>query len=112
MASARVSLVSTSTIGRWDVRRFRPNVLLDGAGEDEWVGGRIRIGTTVLDIATRIGRCIVVSRPQPGLEKDLDVLRTINRDRQAHLAVGAVVASPGRIAVGDQVQVVQTTLSP
>jgi uncharacterized protein YcbX len=31
---ARVSLVSTATVGSWDPRRFRSNVLLDGDGED------------------------------------------------------------------------------
>lgn len=33
-ADARVSLVSNGTIGSWDVRRFRPNIVLDGEGED------------------------------------------------------------------------------
>ena len=30
----RLSLVSTGTLGTWDRRRFRANVVLDGAGED------------------------------------------------------------------------------
>ncbi len=37
-ARTRVSLVSTGTLGTWDRRRFRANVLLDGDGEDAFVG--------------------------------------------------------------------------
>jgi hypothetical protein len=45
----------------------------------------------------------MVTRPQPGLERDLDVLRTINREREACVAIGALVARPGRVSVGDVV---------
>src|ERR1700716_3113327 len=38
---ARVSLLSTATIGEWSPRRFRPNVLLDGAREDSLIGSTV-----------------------------------------------------------------------
>lgn len=101
---AVVSLVSSATIGAWDPRRFRANVLLDGPGEDELVGTSVTVGGAVLDVGKRISRCVMVTRPQPGpIERDLDVLRTVNRDRDGYLAVGATVARPGVIAVGDPV---------
>lgn len=100
---ARVSLVSTATIGGWSPRRFRPNVLLAGHGEDELVGRTISLGSAGLDVTEPIGRCVMVTRPQPGLDADLDVLRTINRERNAVLAVGAVVRIPGAVAEGDAV---------
>lgn len=99
----RLSLVSTATLGTWDRRRFRTNVVVDGSGEDGFVGHRISIGDTVLDVAKQVDRCVMVSRPQPGLERDLDVLRTINADRSTFLAVGCLVVTLGRIALGDQV---------
>jgi uncharacterized protein YcbX len=37
-ADGRLSLVSSATLGEWDRRRFRSNVLLDGAGEEALVG--------------------------------------------------------------------------
>ena len=40
----RVSLVSTGTLGTWDRRRFRANVILGGEGEDALVGQRVRLG--------------------------------------------------------------------
>jgi uncharacterized protein YcbX len=101
----RVSLVSKATLGHWDPRRFRANVLLDGEGEDELIGTTIVIGGAVLRVEKAIDRCIMVTRPQPGgIERDLDVLKTINRERAGNLAIGALVATPGPIKVGDSVQ--------
>jgi uncharacterized protein YcbX len=98
----RVSLVSTATIGSWDRRRFRSNVLLEGEGEDSLVGSRITLGDAELDVGMRIERCVMTVRPQPGgIERDLGVLRTIARERDACLAVGALVSAPGVIRVGD-----------
>lgn len=101
---ARVSLVSVGSLGEWDARRFRANVVLSGAGEDELVGHRLAVGTAHLDVAKRIGRCVMVTRPQPGLERDLDVLRTINRVRGGNLAIGSLVSRPGMLMVGDDVE--------
>jgi uncharacterized protein len=104
---ARVSIVSTETIGSWDRRRFRSNVLLDGAGEDALVGSRIALGGAVLDVGMRIQRCVMTTRPQPdGIDRDLTVLRTIARERDARLAVGALVIRPGRVSVGDALRAV------
>jgi uncharacterized protein YcbX len=99
---ARVSLVSTATIGEWDRRRFRSNVLLAGDGEDSLVGSPVTLGDAVIEVGMRIERCVMTVRPQPGgIDRDLQVLRTIARERDACLAVGAVVTQPGRVAVGD-----------
>lgn len=98
----RVSLVSKGTIGSWDQRRFRSNVLLDGEGEDELVGRRIALGDAVVDVGDRIERCVMTTRPQPGgIERDLQVMRTIARERDARLAVGGTVAQTGTVRVGD-----------
>ena len=99
---ARISLVSTTTVGAWDRRRFRANVLLDGEGEDALVGSTITLGETTLDVGMRIKRCVMTTRAQAGgIERDLDVLRTIARERDARLAVGALVIEPGIVRVGD-----------
>jgi uncharacterized protein YcbX len=99
---SRLSLVSTATLGAWEGRRFRANIYLDGEGEDGLVGTRVRLGDAVLDVTKRIARCVMTTRAQPGgIERDLDVLRTINRDREGRLAVGALVEQEGTISVGD-----------
>jgi uncharacterized protein len=105
-ARARVSLVSTATIGPWHPRRFRSNVLLDGEGEEAFVGASIALGDAILDVGVRIQRCVMTTRQQPGgIERDLSVMRKIARERDARLAVGALVRQPGVVRVGDMPQV-------
>jgi uncharacterized protein len=101
-ADARVTLVSTGTLGGWDRRRFRANVVLTGACEDDLVGCRVRVGTAQLDVVGRVPRCVMTTRPQAGgIGRDTAVLKTIHRERGGALAVGALVARPGAVAVGD-----------
>lgn len=106
----RVSVLTTGSIGDWDRRRFRGNVIVeaDGVGtETQLVGQRISIGSVTLDVVKPIDRCVITTRPQPGgIERDLDVLRTINAERNTWLGVGTLVVTPGHIAVGDELRVV------
>ncbi len=106
-----MSLVSTETLGSWDRRRFRSNVLLEGGGEGQLVGCTIALGQVMLSVGKHIERCVMVTRPQPqGIERDLGVLRTIARERQNRLAVGALVSEPGTVKVGDSLR--RTTPPP
>ena len=99
----RVSLVSTGTLGTWDRRRFRANVVLGGAGEDALVGQQVRLGGAELDVVKQVDRCVMVTRPQPGgISRDNGVLKTIHRERDGCLAIGALVARTGTVAVGDE----------
>ena len=101
-ADGRVSLVSTATLGTWDRRRFRSNVVLDGAGEDALRGERVRLGSAVLAVGTPIPRCVMVTRPQPGgIGRDTGVLKTVHRERGGDLAIGARVLLPGTVRTGD-----------
>ena len=106
-AGRRVTLRSaaeeTGTLGAWDPRRFRANVLLDGAGEDGWVGRSAALGTAELEVVRHVPRCVMVTRPQAGgIGRDTGVLKTLHRERHGLLAVGALVTRPGRLSVGDQ----------
>jgi uncharacterized protein YcbX len=105
----RVSILGTGSIGTWDRRRFRGNVLVETSSvgaEEALVERRVNLGSVVLDVVKPIDRCVMTTRPQPGgIERDLDVLRTINRDRAAHLGVGTLVVAPGQVAVGDELTV-------
>jgi uncharacterized protein YcbX len=98
----QISMVSRTTLRDWDERRFRQNLILDGDGEDELVGAQLRLGDAELQVTKLVDRCVMVTRPQPGdIERDLSVLRTINRERNNCLGVATVVTSPGSIRVGD-----------
>ena len=101
----RVSLISAEAMGDWSWRRFRANVVIDG-DEDALVGRRVAVGSAELEVVKRIDRCVMTTRPQPdGIERDLDVLRTINRERDGFLGVGALVTGGGTFAIGDELSV-------
>lgn len=101
-ARTQVSLGSLASIGEWDRRRFRFNVVVDEGGEDELVGREFTIGDVGLSVTKQIVRCVMTTRPQPGgIDRDTSVLKTINRERDRCLGIGAVVTRPGRLALGD-----------
>jgi len=55
-----------------------------------------------LHVGDAIRRCVMTTRAQPGgIERDLGVMRTIARERDARLAIGARVSRPGTVRVGD-----------
>jgi MOSC domain-containing protein len=97
---------------RFDVRRFRPNIVVEfeGAGEANaeaaWCGAELRIGEVRLPIPVPCPRCVMTTLPQGDLPKDPSVLRSIVRDAGQNLGVYATVGAPGRIAVGDPVELV------
>ena len=47
----------------------------------------------------------MVARAQPGVDRDLEVLKAINQDHGGNLGIGALVDQPGVVAVGDAVEV-------
>jgi len=91
--------------GEWDVRRFRPNVLLDAAGdgwlEDDWCGRVVRIGEVDVVPQQPCVRCTMVTRSQPGLARDLDVYRTLARHHGGNLGVWTAVRDGGTITEND-----------
>ena len=99
----RLSLVSTGTLGTWDRRRFRANVVLDGAGEDQLRGQEADLGSVRLRFGVPIARCVMTTRPQPGgIPRDTSVLKTIHRERDGLLAVRAAVLEAGTVRTGDE----------
>ncbi len=106
---SQISLVSEAAFQSWDRRRFRTNVVLDSPGEVELVGRKATVGSVGLDVMKQIDRCVMTTRPQPAIddlppvERDLEVLKIINRDHGTFLGVGAMIHTPGTISIGDLV---------
>lgn len=103
-----LSIVGADTLGDRDVRRFRTNVVISGGNEDSLVGSTVQLGAAALDVTKKIDRCIMVTRPQPGIDRDLEVLKRVIKERDNFLSVGALVSSTGDVAVGDELTTVAT----
>lgn len=103
-ARTMVSLVSNTSLGAHEPRRFRINLILDGEGEDDLVDQSVSVGEVRLGIRKQIDRCIMVTRAQPGIPSDMQVLKQVVRERGNLMGIGAVVDAPGRVDIGDPVR--------
>ena len=88
--------------------RFRPNLLVDAAGsdfpEDGWVGRVLRIGGLRMRVDARDMRCVVITIDPVTLRRDPAILRAVARERDARLGVYGTIVAPGRVALGDPVE--------
>lgn len=95
----------------WDVRRFRPNLVietepgLEGLVEQAWVEKRLQIGSITMDCPMTTPRCGAVTRQQSGLDFDASMLRTIVRDADQNLGIYGQVTETDVVRVGDEVRV-------
>jgi hypothetical protein len=98
--------------GRFETRRFRPNIVVEPASdqkafiENAWIGRSINIGDEVrLAITEPCPRCVMTTLPQGDLPRDRGILRTAAKHNQVHVGVYAKVLEGGTIHRGDQVTV-------
>jgi MOSC domain-containing protein len=125
-----IHMLTTSTLGRlrelypdgqWEVRRFRPNIVVeteagqDGFVEDEWIGRELKAGDVSMKVIDTMVRCVMTTLPQGELPNDPKILRTLaDHHRVLMPAVGkelpavgvaVTVTSGGRISRNDAVTV-------
>jgi uncharacterized protein YcbX len=93
-----------------DVRRFRPNVVVDTSAtkpgdfpEFGWVGHQVRIGEVLIHVSRPMQRCVMTVHAQDDLRRDRTLLRTLIRETGQNLGVGATVIDGGTISVGDAI---------
>jgi uncharacterized protein len=97
--------------GRFEVRRFRPNIVVDtGNGEkdfveDAWIGQILAIGDAVrLSVTGPCPRCVMTTLPQGDLPRDAGILRTAAQHNRANIGVYASVLQGGKVRRGDSVR--------
>jgi uncharacterized protein YcbX len=127
---APLHLMTTTTLarlqalyprGQVDLRRFRPNLVIEtpedmrGFVENDWVGRTLAIGAEVrLRVTDPSPRCVVPTLSQGELAEDIDILRAVaehNRPavpaldgaRLPSLGVYATIERGGVIRTGDTV---------
>jgi hypothetical protein len=118
--SAVVHLLTTATLdhlrelypqGRFETRRFRPNIVVQSVSgeksflENAWVGHTLVIGSEVrLSVTGACARCVMTTLPQGDLPRDPGILRTAAQYNQANVGVYAAVMRGGTIRRGDAVR--------
>jgi uncharacterized protein YcbX len=98
-----------------DARRFRMLIGIAGCApheEDEWLGGRVRVGDAVVRLHEPVGRCAITTQNPDSGVVDFDTLREIKeyrgvRGKEIDFGVFGEVESPGRVRVGDPVEPVE-----
>jgi uncharacterized protein YcbX len=128
--AAPIHFITTGTLAHlrkvaptydWDVRRFRPNLLLDDGpastafGEDAFVAGALCGPSGLkLTVALPTPRCVVPTRAQEGLPANPSILRTLVElhridlgpfGRQGCIGAYAEVAHAGKIRVGETLDI-------
>ena len=117
---AVLHLLTTATIdrlrvlypqGRFEVRRFRPNIVVETANDEKdfvenaWIGQILAIGDAVrLSITGPCPRCVMTTLPQGDLPKDTGILRTAAQHNRANVGVYASVLQGGKVRRGDFVR--------
>jgi uncharacterized protein YcbX len=88
--------------------RFRPNLLVEATGgdfpEDGWMGRVLRVGGLRMRVDERDQRCVMVTIDPVTLARDPAILRAIARERDNRLGVYGSTVQPGRVSVGDVVE--------
>ena len=119
---AVIHMLTTATIdhlrtlypeGRFEVRRFRPNIVVatgpdaHGFVENDWIDRTAAIGDEVrVRVTGPCPRCVMITLPQGDLPKDAGILRTAAQHNQANVGVYADVIAGGTIRRGDSVTIV------
>ncbi|MCZ7630116.1 MAG: MOSC domain-containing protein [Microthrixaceae bacterium] len=110
--SAMRSLAEALPDSKIDIRRFRPNLLVDtgdepGHPELGWRGRSLCAGGVELELVTGCPRCVMVTREiDDSLPADRSVLRHVVRDLDQLVGMYARVTAPGSVSVGDRVSLI------
>jgi uncharacterized protein len=110
-------LVATDGAARYlniDHRRLRPNILIAGVPEleeREWPGRVIAIGDVWIYAEKLRDRCVMTTYHPDTQEQDPSVLHRIVHELDGATALDSSVITPGRIRVGDSVEILDLTAS-
>jgi uncharacterized protein len=101
------TLAALAPGSEFDVRRFRPNVVVAVEShvegefpEQAWLGRKLRAGDVELEVTAPCPRCVMVTRDFADLPEDRQVLRTIVRHADQNIGVYANVVRTGTLETG------------
>ncbi|WP_449420676.1 MOSC domain-containing protein [Phormidium nigroviride] len=92
-----------------DVRRFRPNIVIDGVPaweEFNWMGKEFQLGSARVLVSAKIGRCPNIEVDPDTGNRDLPLLSLLQQQfGHAQTGVLAKIISSGNVAIGDMLTV-------
>jgi uncharacterized protein YcbX len=95
---------------RIDVRRFRPNLVIETGPEHEgyveagWEGRKLRVGALEIECALACPRCVMITHGFADLPKDPAIMRAVVRDANQCMGIYARPIGEASVAVGDPVE--------
>ncbi len=93
-----------------DVRRFRPNLVIEtseeGFVEAGWAGRKLRIAGAVLEVGVPCPRCVMITHGFGDVPRDPGLMRTVVREADQSVGAYATIAQAGDVKLGDSVELV------
>jgi uncharacterized protein YcbX len=120
-----VSIISTATIDAieqhsahtMDVRRFRPNILIETTdntpfAEDAWVGKTIMLGETgvMLNVIMKDERCMMVNLDPDTAQAQATIMKSIVQLNNNDAGVYCSVLKTGRVEVGQKLYLMKPSI--
>lgn len=111
-------IITTSTMSHfkknhpesdWDIRRFRPNIVIEtaegisGLVEQAWLGKTLHIDNASIKCTDTAPRCGAVTRKQQTFGSDKSMLRTIVKEAEQNLGIYGDISTQALINVGTDV---------
>lgn len=91
--------------GRFEARRFRPNIIIQtdeqGFVENGWIGKTLQIGDVMFEITGPCPRCVMTTVAQYDLPKDSGILRAAVQHNEGGVGVYAKVLNTDVVRRGD-----------
>lgn len=97
---------------QFDVRRFRPNLLVDIPDtnhtfpEQAWVGKTFSVGSVKLRVDMTSPRCAMTTHGFRDLPQDAHIMRNLAANNEGNLGIHASVVQAGKVTAGDSASVV------
>jgi uncharacterized protein len=121
--AASISVITLATIlgvergagTTLDVRRFRPNIVLETHerqpfSEDNWIGGTLVFGEgesgAAVNVTIRDERCMMINLDPDTAKQDPAVMKAVVRMNQNNAGVYGTVVREGIISVGQRVKLI------
>lgn len=108
MTKGGLNTLQENSDSEFDIRRFRPNLLIDLDGafpENEWIGKKVKLGECILNVEIACPRCVMTTHGFRDLPKDPKIMRQLVQKNNGDLGVYCTIEQTGEVKVGDELEI-------